>query len=245
MGGALALGIALWRMYLQGSRFNDATLMRPKGLLSDFDPTPMAYSRRLLFDAMILCNVSGPRENPNDRRFPNEKSTVGPQGPTRARRKVQCRSPGTQQKHTIKLVDVHPCIFELLRVILTGAKKDCKVCSSRNKQGGRHETTYYCDTCPDKPRMYLNKSSHVVTVSGDTGLQRVLKNNKLSWMDVPVPKPHVAQGENKDSPVELILSHECSKASCLHGSQPVFGRVSSTPQPQSRSSGRPELSRTD
>ncbi|KOX77480.1 Heparan sulfate 2-O-sulfotransferase pipe [Melipona quadrifasciata] len=41
-----------------------------------------------------------------------------------------------------------------LHVILTGTKKDCKVCSSRNKPGGRYETTYYCDTCPDKPRMY-------------------------------------------------------------------------------------------
>ncbi|KOX70244.1 hypothetical protein WN51_05522 [Melipona quadrifasciata] len=60
MGGALALGIALWRMsYLQGSRFNDATLMRPKGLFLDFDPIPVAYSRRLLFDAMILCNELG------------------------------------------------------------------------------------------------------------------------------------------------------------------------------------------
>ncbi|KOX67908.1 ATP-dependent RNA helicase dbp8 [Melipona quadrifasciata] len=36
-------------------------------------------------------------------------------------------------------------------------EKDCKVCSSRNKPGGRHETTYYCDTCPEKPRMYLNE----------------------------------------------------------------------------------------
>ncbi|KOX69055.1 hypothetical protein WN51_06785, partial [Melipona quadrifasciata] len=44
---------------------------------------------------------------------------------------------------------------EKLRVILTGAKKDCKVCSSRNKPGGRHETTCHCDTCPEKPRMYL------------------------------------------------------------------------------------------
>ncbi|KAK1138071.1 hypothetical protein K0M31_020462 [Melipona bicolor] len=44
-----------------------------------------------------------------------------------------------------------------LRVILTGTKKDCKVCSSRNKPGGRHETTYYCDTCPDEPRMHLGQ----------------------------------------------------------------------------------------
>lgn len=33
-----------------------------------------------------------------------------------------------------------------LHVILTGIKKDCKVCSSRNKSDGRRETTYYCDT---------------------------------------------------------------------------------------------------
>lgn len=33
-----------------------------------------------------------------------------------------------------------------LHVILTGTKKDCKVCSCRNKSDGRHETTYYCDT---------------------------------------------------------------------------------------------------
>ncbi|KOX75860.1 hypothetical protein WN51_13344 [Melipona quadrifasciata] len=60
IGKALALGIALWRMsYLQGSRFNDATLMRPKGLLSDFDPIPVAYSRRLLFYAMILYDELG------------------------------------------------------------------------------------------------------------------------------------------------------------------------------------------
>lgn len=42
-----------------------------------------------------------------------------------------------------------------LHVILTGVKKDCKVCSQRNKPGERHQTTYYCDTCPDKPRMHL------------------------------------------------------------------------------------------
>ncbi|CAK9829646.1 Histone-lysine N-methyltransferase SETMAR [Anthophora retusa] len=42
-----------------------------------------------------------------------------------------------------------------LHVIFTGTKKDCKVCSNRNKPGGRHKTTYYCDTCPDKPRMHL------------------------------------------------------------------------------------------
>ncbi|CAK9832768.1 PiggyBac transposable element-derived protein 4 [Anthophora retusa] len=44
-----------------------------------------------------------------------------------------------------------------LHVILTGTKKDCKVCSTRNKPGGRHEMTYYCDTCPNKPRMHLGE----------------------------------------------------------------------------------------
>lgn len=44
-----------------------------------------------------------------------------------------------------------------LHVILTGTKKDYKVCSTRNKPGGTHKTTYYCDTCPDKPRMHLGE----------------------------------------------------------------------------------------
>lgn len=44
-----------------------------------------------------------------------------------------------------------------LHVILTGTKKDYKVCSTRSKPGGRHKTTYYCDTCPDKPRMHLGE----------------------------------------------------------------------------------------
>lgn len=39
--------------------------------------------------------------------------------------------------------------------ILTGVRKDCKVCSQRNKPGKRHQTTYYCNTCPDKPGMHL------------------------------------------------------------------------------------------
>lgn len=40
-------------------------------------------------------------------------------------------------------------------VVLKGPKRDCKVCSDRNRPGGRREVTYYCDTCPDKPRMHL------------------------------------------------------------------------------------------
>ncbi|KOX73270.1 hypothetical protein WN51_01127 [Melipona quadrifasciata] len=59
---------------------------------------------------------------------------------------------------------------EKLRVILTVTKKDCKVCSSRNKPGGRHKTTYYCDTCPDKPRMYLYLL--MVGEDGSRNLQR-------------------------------------------------------------------------
>ena len=42
-------------------------------------------------------------------------------------------------------------------VILTGRKRNCKVCFYRNKAGEGHETTYNCDTCPDKPRMHLGR----------------------------------------------------------------------------------------
>ncbi|XP_035737648.1 piggyBac transposable element-derived protein 4-like isoform X2 [Vespa mandarinia] len=42
-----------------------------------------------------------------------------------------------------------------LHNILTGVRKDCKVCSQRNKLGKRHQTTYYCDTCPEKPGIHL------------------------------------------------------------------------------------------
>lgn len=42
-----------------------------------------------------------------------------------------------------------------LHNILTGVRKDCKVCSQRSTPGKRHQTTYYCDTCPDKPGMHL------------------------------------------------------------------------------------------
>ncbi|KAK2577923.1 hypothetical protein KPH14_011868 [Odynerus spinipes] len=42
-----------------------------------------------------------------------------------------------------------------LHNLLTGVRKDCKVCSQRNKPGKRHQTTYYCNTCPDKPGMHL------------------------------------------------------------------------------------------
>ncbi|XP_024220714.1 piggyBac transposable element-derived protein 4-like [Bombus impatiens] len=36
-----------------------------------------------------------------------------------------------------------------------GKKRDCIVCSNRQKKGERHETSEYCNTCPDKPRMHL------------------------------------------------------------------------------------------
>ncbi|KAK2574890.1 hypothetical protein KPH14_008342 [Odynerus spinipes] len=42
-----------------------------------------------------------------------------------------------------------------LHNILTGVRKDCKVCSKRTKHDKRHQTTYYCDTCPDKPGIHL------------------------------------------------------------------------------------------
>nr|XP_027198261.1 piggyBac transposable element-derived protein 4-like [Dermatophagoides pteronyssinus] len=41
-----------------------------------------------------------------------------------------------------------------LHIMLTGKKKDCVVCSNR-VSGKRHETTYFCDSCPDKPRLHL------------------------------------------------------------------------------------------
>ncbi|XP_015187591.1 PREDICTED: piggyBac transposable element-derived protein 4-like [Polistes dominula] len=44
-----------------------------------------------------------------------------------------------------------------LHVMLSGTKRDCKVCSIRNTPGGRRETSSYCDTCPDKPRMHLGQ----------------------------------------------------------------------------------------
>ena len=44
-----------------------------------------------------------------------------------------------------------------LHVIQTGNRNDCRVCSRRNESGKRHQTTYYCNTCPDKPGMHLGK----------------------------------------------------------------------------------------
>lgn len=44
-----------------------------------------------------------------------------------------------------------------LHIILKGTKKDCRVCSDRKKKGGRHETVYFCNTCPDKPRLDLGE----------------------------------------------------------------------------------------
>lgn len=41
---------------------------------------------------------------------------------------------------------------EKLYLILTGTKKDRKVCSCRNKPGRRHKTTYYCDFINDHTR---------------------------------------------------------------------------------------------
>ncbi|XP_015436661.1 PREDICTED: piggyBac transposable element-derived protein 4-like [Dufourea novaeangliae] len=42
-----------------------------------------------------------------------------------------------------------------LHIMLKGPKRDCKVCSDRSTPGGRRGVTYYCDTCPEKPRMHL------------------------------------------------------------------------------------------
>ena len=44
-----------------------------------------------------------------------------------------------------------------LHVIQTGKRNDCRVCSRRNESGKRHQTTYYCNTYPDKPGMHLGK----------------------------------------------------------------------------------------
>jgi hypothetical protein len=35
--------------------------------------------------------------------------------------------------------------------------KDCAVCSNRKVNGGRRETSFYCDTCPRKPGFHPNK----------------------------------------------------------------------------------------
>ncbi|KOX76061.1 hypothetical protein WN51_12873, partial [Melipona quadrifasciata] len=65
---------------------------------------------------------------------------------------------------------------EKLHVILTGTKKDCKVCSSRNKPGGRHETTYYCDACPEKPRILMLLLTLVTVDFADTSASSLKSN---------------------------------------------------------------------
>ncbi|XP_014613522.1 PREDICTED: uncharacterized protein LOC106791974 [Polistes canadensis] len=42
-----------------------------------------------------------------------------------------------------------------LHNILTGVRKDCKVGSKSKNPGKRQQTTYFCDTCPDKLGMNL------------------------------------------------------------------------------------------
>lgn len=42
-----------------------------------------------------------------------------------------------------------------LHVMLTGIKKDYKVCSQQNKKDKRYQTIFHYDTFPDKPRIYL------------------------------------------------------------------------------------------
>lgn len=34
------------------------------------------------------------------------------------------------------------------------AHKDCSVCSNRNEPGGRHETSYFCETCSRNPGLH-------------------------------------------------------------------------------------------
>ena len=68
----------------------------------------------------------------------------------------QLRGPYRQhRKQASTSVTDEPRLNGKLHVVLKGAKRDCKVCSDRNKPGGRRETSYYCDTCPEKPRMHL------------------------------------------------------------------------------------------
>lgn len=38
-----------------------------------------------------------------------------------------------------------------------GKKRDCIVCSRRNQDGGRRQTTYYCQTCPSQPTMHIKE----------------------------------------------------------------------------------------
>ena len=54
------------------------------------------------------------------------------------------------------------CFNGKLHVILIGVKKDCKVCFQRNQPGGRHQITFYCNTCPDKPRIHLDDTFYTI-----------------------------------------------------------------------------------
>lgn len=47
-----------------------------------------------------------------------------------------------------------------LHVMRRDTKKDCIVCSKRKGNSGRRETTEYCDTCPNKPRMHMGDCFH-------------------------------------------------------------------------------------
>ncbi|CAD1475348.1 unnamed protein product, partial [Heterotrigona itama] len=47
------------------------------------------------------------------------------------------------------LIIDEPRLNGKLHIVLKGIKRDCKACSDHSKPGGRRETSYYCDTCPD------------------------------------------------------------------------------------------------
>ncbi|XP_066596608.1 piggyBac transposable element-derived protein 4-like [Prorops nasuta] len=42
-----------------------------------------------------------------------------------------------------------------LHIMRKGSKRDCVVCSTRKQRDGRRQTSEYCDTCPNKPRMHM------------------------------------------------------------------------------------------
>ncbi|XP_033326115.2 piggyBac transposable element-derived protein 4 [Megalopta genalis] len=68
----------------------------------------------------------------------------------------QLRGPYRQRREQASTSHTdEPRLNGKLHIVLKGPKRDCKVCSDRSKPGGRREVAYYCDTCPNKPRMHL------------------------------------------------------------------------------------------
>ena len=44
---------------------------------------------------------------------------------------------------------------EKLHIMRKAGKRDCVMCSKKKEKDGRRQTDNYCDTCPNKPRMYM------------------------------------------------------------------------------------------